>query len=155
MSWRPLDSTFGGGVHQSAIIGHAPEHRDWRPGDPCYAPVLGEGVRIEAYVTIDAGLKQPTVIGARTWCMKQSHVGHDAQIGEDCEISPHVTICGGAIIGDGVKIGVNACVLPYRVIGAGVRIGAGAVVTKDFPDGVLVGNPARPLVANIPHVYEP
>jgi acyl-[acyl carrier protein]--UDP-N-acetylglucosamine O-acyltransferase len=71
-------NTVGGGVDQTAILGHAPEHRGWTPGDPSYDVQLGEGARIEAFVTVDAGYKRPTRIGARCWLMKHVRVGHDA-----------------------------------------------------------------------------
>jgi acetyltransferase-like isoleucine patch superfamily enzyme len=139
-------SSYGGGIDQTAVIGHPPEGRDWRPGDPMFEPIIHPTARIEAYVTIDAGEERNTIVGARSWLMKKVHLGHDVIIGEDCELAPGVVICGYCEIGNGVKIGVNACVLPYVKIGSGVRIGAGAVVTKDFDEGVLVGNPARVLV---------
>lgn len=142
----PRFTSYGGGIDQTAVIGHPPESRDWKPGDPMYEPLLRPGVRIEAFVTVDAGEKWPTYIGDRTWLMKGCHVGHDAAIGEDCELAPGVVICGYAVIGHRVKIGVNACVLPFVKVGDGARIGAGAVVVKDVEPGVtVVGNPARPL----------
>jgi UDP-N-acetylglucosamine acyltransferase len=138
-------NTCGGQDHR-AVIGHAPEDRDWKPGDPWFFPIIGHGARIEAFVTVDSGKERPTVIGERTWLMKRVHVGHDALIGADCELSPGTVVCGHAEIGDGVKIGVNASILPFRKIGPGARIGAGAVVTKDVPAGeVWAGNPARLL----------
>lgn len=145
MSTREPFTSYGGGIDPTAIIGHPPESRTWTPSDPVFAPELARGVRIEAFVTVDAGEKRPTKVGARTWLMKHVHVGHDAHIGEDCELAPGAVICGYAVIGDRVKIGVNACVLPYVEVGSGVRIGAGAVVTKNYDEGVLVGSPARPL----------
>jgi acetyltransferase-like isoleucine patch superfamily enzyme len=47
-------------------------------------------------------------------------------------------------IGDGCWIGARAMILPGVTLGKRVLVAAGAVVTKDFPDDVLVaGNPAR------------
>ena len=48
------------------------------------------------------------------------------------------------IIGDNVWIGGNATICPGVTIGNNVVVGAGAVVTKSFPDDVVIaGNPAR------------
>ena len=139
-------SSYGGGIHHSAYIGGPPEHRDWRPGEPCHEPIIESGARIEAFVSVDAGVHHPTVVGRGTWLMKHVHVGHDAEIGAECEIAPGAVICGSVILADNVKVGVNASILPFVRVGEGARIGSGAVVTKDVPAGaVMVGNPARPL----------
>lgn len=47
-------------------------------------------------------------------------------------------------IGSDVFIGVNSIILPGVTIGSRVVVAAGSVVTKDIPDGVVVGgNPAK------------
>lgn len=139
-------NTYGGRIDQAAVIGHAPESRRWKPGDATYSPLIYKTARVEAFATVDAGAERPTVIGQRSWLMKHSHVGHDARVGMDCEISPGAVVCGFAEIGDGVRIGVNACVLPHVKVGAYARIGAGAVVTKDVPPyQIWTGVPARGL----------
>ena len=48
-----VTNTCGGGIDQTAVIGHAPESREWAPGDPSFAPEIDKTARIEAYVTID------------------------------------------------------------------------------------------------------
>lgn len=146
MTWYSATHTHGGKVDQTAVIGHAPEHRDWKPGDPAIKPEIDKTARVEACVTVDAGMTEATRVGARSWLMKHVHVGHDAQIGADCELAPGTVIAGHVVLEDGVKCGINATVLPYRRVGKGARIGAGAVVTHDVPAGeVWIGNPARPI----------
>jgi hypothetical protein len=81
-------STYGGRTDHRAVIGHAPEDRTWKPGTPTFKPYIACTARIEAFVTIDAGLKRATYVGPASWCMKHVHVGHDAMIGRDCELAP-------------------------------------------------------------------
>lgn len=142
-----------GRIHPWAVIGDPPEHRDaiWAHYETGGAlsflyPIIDPTAIIGAFCTIDAGLNEPTRIGARTLCMKRTHVGHDAQIGRDCEFGAGVVICGEVVIGDGVRIGGNTWVKPLVTIGEGARIGGGSVVTKDIPASeVWAGNPAKPL----------
>lgn len=129
-----------------ALIGAPPEHRDHRWTSQGLYPRIHPSATVEAFVSVDAGIERPTTIGARSWAMKHVHVGHDAVIGEDCELAPGVVVGGHVEIGDRVRMGVNACVRPFVKIGDGARIGCGAVVVKDVPPGeTWVGNPARKL----------
>lgn len=138
--------THGGAYDQSAVIGHAPEHRDWSPDDVSFHPVIQPSARIEALVTVDAGMRESTYIGHRTWLMKKVHIGHDARIGDDVEIAPLSSVGGHVRIGDRVKVGQGATFKPGVSIGHDARIGMGAVVIHDVPAGeTWAGNPARKL----------
>ena len=137
--------------HPLALIGEPPQVRGWMRGDPAHPPIIHPHARIEAYATVDCGQSRPTRIDARAWLMKLTHVGHDAHVGEDCELAPFSTVGGYSILEKGVRCGINATILPYVVIGEGARIGAGAVVTKNVPAGeIWAGNPARPMPARDP-----
>ena len=137
-----------GMVHHSAVIGEPPESREhWAGfGVPC-APLVHPSARLEAFVTVDGGVRSPTTIGAYAWLMKHVHIGHDAVIGAECELAPGTLIGGHAVLGYYVKCVIGVKVLPFRRIGDNAVIGAGAVVTHDVPPGeTWVGNPARQLL---------
>jgi UDP-N-acetylglucosamine acyltransferase len=134
-------------IHRLAVIGDSPEHRDWNEACEMFYPVIHPTARVEALVTVDAGMLRPTRVGARSWLMKKVHVGHDAQIGDDCEIAPMTSVGGEVEIGNSVKVGQGAVFKPRVTVGDGAVIGCGAVVVKDVEAGmVMVGNPARELV---------
>lgn len=86
----------------------------------------------------------------------------EVRMGDNCFIGPNVSIYTACHpleaaernkavewaepvnIGHNVWIGGSATILPGVTIGNNVVIGAGAVVTKSFPDNVVIGgNPAR------------
>jgi acyl-[acyl carrier protein]--UDP-N-acetylglucosamine O-acyltransferase len=132
------------GIHPWTHIGGDPEHRDYQHGTLKHDPDVHSSATIAAFVSIDAGLHRPTSVGARTWVMQHCHIGHDAVIGDDCELAPGTVIGGEVAIGNKVRIGINACVRPFVTVGDGARIGCGAVVIRDVPAGeVHAGNPAR------------
>lgn len=83
-------------------------------------------------------------------------------IGDNCEISHHVTIGGRGgfyevpVIGNDVFIGTGATILGPVKIGDGSIIGANAVVLHDVPaHAVAAGNPARVIKQNVQAIVGP
>lgn len=131
------------GISDLAVIGAMAE---WRDRKTVFPAVLELGVTVREFARVHAGVERPTQIGMGSLLMAGSHVGHDAIIGDECEIAPNAVIGGCCILGNRVKIGMGAMIRPWIEIGDGARIGAGAVVTKNVPAGeVWAGNPARRL----------
>ena len=130
-------------IHRLALIGDPPESRTHH--GPGIRPLIHPEARVEAYATIDAGTQRPTRFG-KSWAFKHSHVGHDAIVGDGCEIATGAIIGGWAELADNVRVGLNATVRPRVKVGAGARVGMGAVVTKDVEAGMtVIGNPARDI----------
>lgn len=112
-----------------------------------HKPVIAVTAKINAFVTVDAGMYEPTRVGERTFIMAHCHVGHDCDVGDDCELAAGSVLAGHVTLENGVRCGVGVVIRPFIRVGAGARLGSGAVVVKDVPAGeVWVGNPARRLV---------
>ena len=82
---------------------------------------------------------QPFVrIGANVTLWSGNHIGHHAQIAENCFITSQVVISGGVQVGANAFIGVNATIRDHVKIGARAVIGAGSLVLQDVPDDGVV-----------------
>ena len=117
-----------------------------------------KNINIDRNVTFGNNIK----IGNNSGLGKNSYIQNDITIGNDVLCGPDVLIYTtnhkyihnkkiidsgvehkDVVIGNNVWIGTHSIILPGVHIGDNVIIGAGSVVTKDFPDNVLIaGNPA-------------
>jgi len=74
------------------------------------------------------------------------YIGDNCVIGHRSSILTHCPIRGAvpAKLGDFVWLGFGVIVLPGADIGNNTIVGGGSVVTKSFPENVIIaGNPAR------------
>jgi UDP-N-acetylglucosamine acyltransferase len=111
--------------------------------------IIGDGNVISEHVTIQrpAPAEQSTVIGNNNIIMAHAHIGHDVQIGDNCEICTGVILGGYAKIKNKVKLKLGVTVRNRKVIEEEALVGLGAAVVKDVEaKSVVVGNPAKPLV---------
>jgi UDP-N-acetylglucosamine acyltransferase len=85
-----------------------------------------------------------TIVGDNNIIMAHAHIGHDAIIGNNCEICTSSIIAGYCTVKDGAKIKLQVVTRNRITIGEGAIIGMGAVVTKDVKENTTVyGNPAK------------
>lgn len=108
--------------------------------------IIGNGVEIGANNNIACGSCGDTVIEDNVKLDALIHIGHDAHLCENVEITAGVTISGFVKIEKGAYFGVGSAVRNRISIGKNTIIGMGSVVTKSVVDNLTVaGNPAKPL----------
>jgi sugar O-acyltransferase (sialic acid O-acetyltransferase NeuD family) len=88
-------------------------------------------------------------IGRNVTLWSGNHIGHHADIAEDCFIASHVVVSGGVRIGARSFIGVNVTIRDHVSIGADCVIGAGALVLADIPDGSVL-SPGGTEISKVP-----
>jgi UDP-N-acetylglucosamine acyltransferase len=110
------------------VIGMPPEWKGKENEDK--GVLIKKGTRITGLVTIDTGAEKQTVIGEKCYLMKHSHVGHDAQLGNNVTLSCGAKIGGHSVIGNNTNIGLNAVIHQKINVPEGCMIGASAFVGK-------------------------
>lgn len=119
-----------------------------------FATLVHPGAGVSALATLSPGccvgfaasIAGRARLGAHAWVGPAAVIGHDSVLEPFAMMAPRSTISGGVRVGRGAYIGSGAVVRQGITIGARALVGLGAVVVKDVPpDGVVVGNPARPL----------
>lgn len=75
------------------------------------------------------------------------HVGHEAHLGKNTEITAGVIVAGFVEMEENSYIGINSSIRNRITLGANCVIGMGANVTKTVtPNTTVAGNPAKPFV---------
>jgi len=151
---------------QRALVDGHPDHE---LGDECYisglASIDNDSLRLgdRTYVAAGAYLTGDLVTGADCSVNPYTVIRGRVSMGEGVRIGAHTSILGfnhsmesgtpvfrqpltskGIVIGDDVWIGSHVVILDGVRVGSHAVLAASAVVTKDVPEGAVVGgNPAR------------
>lgn len=132
-------------IYPFASIGHPPQDLKYR-GEPSTLSV-GEDCVIREGVTMNPGTEgggMATVVGNRCAFLANSHVGHDARIGDNVVFSNNAMCAGHVQVGSFVIVGGGAGLLQHIRLGDHSFIGGGAGVTRDvIPFGMVRDNPAH------------
>lgn len=108
--------------------------------------VIGQNVEIGSCVVIARGTIDATFIGNDVKIDDHVFIAHNVQVGNRTVIIAGAEISGSVIIGEDCWISPQVTIIDGKVVGDKSLIGIGAVVTKDVPsDTVVAGNPARVL----------
>ena len=108
--------------------------------------VIEDHVRIGTNSTIVRGTLQDTVIGAATVVGNHVNIGHNVTVGRRCHVGAGSIICGSSRLGDDCWISPGVTVKSVAV-GERAMIGAAALVTRPVAAGKFVtGVPAREAI---------
>lgn len=113
--------------------------------------VIGNGNRFTKQVTIDAGTEKETRIHNGTILLKNAHVGHDAEIGDEVVLSCNVCIGGHTIVGAGTNFGLGSVAHQRLAIPPFCMIGMNSAITKKtvmVEKRKYAGSPARDIGSN-------
>ena len=106
--------------------------------------IIGNNVEIGAHDNISCGTGGDTVIEDNTKLDALVHLGHDAHLKQNVEITAGGIIGGFDNLGDHVYVGINATLRNRINIGDNAVIGMGSTVTKSVEANITIaGNPAK------------
>jgi UDP-3-O-[3-hydroxymyristoyl] glucosamine N-acyltransferase len=126
---------------------------------------VGDDVRIGAFVAIDRGVFEDTVLGRGTALDNLVQVAHNCAVGRDGVLCAFVGLSGSTELGDRVTLAGLVGTKGHVRVGDGVTVAAQSGISRDLPDGsgVWKGYPPRPLaetlktqalVDRLPELYE-
>jgi UDP-N-acetylglucosamine acyltransferase len=115
--------------------------------------IIGDGVEIREFVTINTPMGDVTKIGKCCYLMTKSHVGHDSVLEDNVVLSCGSLVGGCSYIGRCCYIGLNASTHQYAELGAYSIVGANSFFKGKSPMGITwAGVPARPIKINLKNI---
>jgi len=128
-----------------ACIGFEPQDYKFGPGDPTAGVVIGAGCLIREHATVHAAtsVEKPTFVGDKCFLMVNTHVAHDARVGNNVVFVNGAGIAGHGDIGDNVTMGGNAVIHQFCRIGRYVMMSGDCAVSLDVPPFCMVNERNR------------
>ncbi len=120
--------------HTSCVIGDHPQHTGYQ-GEPTRVEI-GSNNTFREFVTIHRGMPTAggvTLIGDNNFLMANSHVAHDAVVGNRTVFANSAVIGGHATIMDGAFLSGNTCVHQHCRVGPLAMLSGTSSVSMDLP----------------------
>lgn len=128
-----------------ACLGFEPQDYKFGPGAQTAGIVIGSNCLIREHATVHAATsaEKPTVVGDRCFLMVNTHVAHDARVGNNVVFVNGAGIAGHGEIGDSVTLGGNAVIHQFCRIGRLVMMSGDCAVSLDVPPFCMVNERNR------------
>ena len=127
-------------IYEGCIIAATPQDFRWK-GEESFV-IIGDDNRIREHVIINRSIHEgkATSIGNGSFVMAQSHIGHDATIGDRCVLGNGVKIAGDCKIGDYCIFSSGALVHEGFEVGDAVLVKGGCRVNGNVPPYVVMAH---------------
>lgn len=140
-------SKIGRGNHifQFASIGEDCQDKKYA-GEPTEL-IIGDDNVFRECVTVHRGTVQDegkTIIGNGNLFMAYAHVAHDVRIGDHCICANNCNLAGHVHVGNFAILGGMTAVHQFCKIGEHAFVGGGAIILRDLPPFVMLGNDGKP-----------
>lgn len=120
--------------------------------DGLYKCDIGAGTVLRENVTVHGatpGTGKATKLGENCFLMVNSHIGHDAVLGDKCVLAPTSMVGGHAHLGNQVWMGGGAAIHQSSWVGDHAFIAAGCMLTGDvIPYAVAEGTESKLATLN-------
>ncbi|WP_428389375.1 acyl-ACP--UDP-N-acetylglucosamine O-acyltransferase [Mucisphaera sp.] len=128
----PLTLGEANTLYPHACIGFAPQDRKFQPTTEGAGTRIGHRNILREAVTIHRATgNHPTTLGDDNYLMVGSHMGHDATVGDRCNLANAVLLAGHATVQNDVTIGGGAAVHQNCRIGNRAMIAGVIGVVQD------------------------
>lgn len=127
-------------VFDGAVISATPQDFRWK-GARSFVKI-GDNTTVRDHVIINRSIRdnQATEIGANSFVMAQSHIGHDSTIGDYVVLGNSVKIAGDCKVGNFSILSSNALVHERCEVGEWVLVKGGTRVNSHVPPYVVVAH---------------
>lgn len=137
----PLSIGKNNVIYPNTCIGFEPQHLKYVPGTGA-GVIIGDGNTLREGVTIHRAYhdEHPTTLGSNNFLMCNSHLGHDAVVGDNCTLANGVLLAGHVTVFDNVTLGGNSGAHQFCRIGRLAMISGVIAVTQDVPPFCIAYN---------------
>jgi len=128
-------------VHPYAVLGGDPQDRSFKPEHPGEV-IVGDRNVIREGVTVNRANWNggPTRIGDDCYLMCQSHLGHNARIGNRVMLANCACLAGHSVVGDGCVLSSFVGIHQFCEVGEGVMIQGRGATSMHVPPFVMLSS---------------